>query len=310
MKLTRNSSLPTASQAHSREQLASFLRRCRERVSPSDVGLPSGARRRTPGLRREEVAQLTGVGISWYSWLEQGRDIHASAEVLRNLAKALCLNRDEMIYLFELAGHPVPKDLSEEDDQVSPTLQRLLDSMEFTPAYIVNRYWDRVAWNRAALALMGDFTSAPPRHRNSLWRYFALPVMRNTTQNWESVARSMLAEFRATSSRYMDDPQMAELIAELMALSPEFRQWWPEPDVQAPRTRPILFKHDREGLLHLEYSSLYVSYYPGLRICILTPLPEGDTPAKLRRMARSFNSTHQAALSVDNPPTRGRLHYP
>jgi transcriptional regulator with XRE-family HTH domain len=255
-------------------------------LSPQEVGLPAGGRRRTPGLRREEVAALAGIGTSWYSRLEQGWDIQASTQLLRRLAQALRLDRDETVHLFELTGHPVPVELVDEEQPVGPSLQRLLDSMEFTPAYIVNKYWDRIAWNRAALALFGDFTAAPPRHRNSLWRHFALPVVRTTNHNWESVAKAMLAEFHRTTSRYKDDPQLQALIAELMEHSPEFRKWWPERDIHTLQTPSFVFKHPREGMLYLEYSSFYVSYYLGLRICILTPLPRHDTPRKLRRMVR------------------------
>jgi transcriptional regulator with XRE-family HTH domain len=255
-------------------------------------------------LRREELAALAGIGTSWYSRLEQGWDIQVSTHLLRRLAKALRLSLDETVYLFDLTGQPIPPEIVSAEGAVGPSLQRLLDSMEFTPAYIVNRYWDRIAWNRAALALFGDFSSAEPRHRNSLWRHFALPRVRTTNKNWESVAKAMLGEFYKTTSRYMDDPQVQGLIAELLEKSAEFRKWWPEREVHTMKTSSFQFKHPSVGLLELEYSTFYVSYHLGLRICILAPLPSHDTANKLRRMVRSTGTARPRRSRPSLPSKR------
>jgi len=148
--------------AERRKELADFLRTRRDRLSPTDVGLPPGVRRKTVGLRREEVAQLASVGVTWYTWLEQGRDIHVSSEILESLAQVLLLNADEKAHLFSLANHPLKPSSYMQQEMVSPLLQRFLDQLGPSPAYITGRRWDLLAWNQAACQVIGDFSEHPP----------------------------------------------------------------------------------------------------------------------------------------------------
>jgi transcriptional regulator with XRE-family HTH domain len=258
-----------------REALADFLRKRRASLSPGEVGLPPGLRRRTPGLRREEVAQLANIGISWYVWLEQGREVHPSAQVLESLAQALRLTPNERRHLFLLAGQPLPPPpLSPAEDNVGPALQQLLDDLNPSPAYILGRRYDYLAWNKAADALfaISDTLSDPssPHARNMVWRLFTSPTTR-ARPNWEMVARATLAEFRTASARYPGDPWFEELIEELKQVSPEFCQWWPHHDVRSALDGHKVIEHPALGSLEFEHFTLQVLTNPDIRIMIYTP---------------------------------------
>jgi transcriptional regulator with XRE-family HTH domain len=178
-----------------RKELAGFLRSRRERIAPEQVGLPPAARRRTPGLRREEVATLAGVGVTWYTWLEQGRDINASPQVLNAVARTLLLDQHERDHLFRLADVPDgdgPGDCA----ALPPTAQLLLDQLEPFPACIRNARYDLLAYNRAFDQLMGPLASLPFEERNSLWRMFTSERCRSATLDWEEGTRRMVAEYR------------------------------------------------------------------------------------------------------------------
>lgn len=266
-----------------RQIIAEFLRTRRARITPVQAGLQAQARRRTPGLRREEVAVLAGVGASWYTWLEQGRNLNPSAPALQRLATALQLAPDETRYLFELAGHAAPKQPAPLTETIEPSLQRVLDLMEQAPAYILNRRWDRIAWNAAALGLFGDFTREPRANLNMVRRVFSNPATRRYVVNWEDIAKAELAEFAASCARHPEDPWIAQLVDELSAASSEFREWWPRRDVLTSRARRTLIRHRTEGVIALEVSSYQVSDNPELTLRVFAPLPEDQSPAKLRR---------------------------
>jgi transcriptional regulator with XRE-family HTH domain len=263
-------------QEHDRRQaLADFLRQRRAHLSPTDVDLPSGFRRRTPGLRREEVAQLANMGTSWYVWLEQGRDVHPSAAVLESLAQALRLTSNERRHLFLLAGQPLPPPpYSPADESVSPALQQLLDDLNPSPAYVLGRRYDYLAWNKAADALfsISDVISdeSSPYARNMVWRLFTNQRTRERP-NWEMVARATLAEFRTASARYPGDPWFEELIEDLKQVSPEFYRWWPHHDVRSTLDGHKIIEHPTLGSLEFEHVTLQVLTNPDIRIMIYTP---------------------------------------
>src|SRR5215472_8717691 len=217
-----------------RQALAAFLRTRRARLQPAEVGLPARARRRTPGLRREEVAQLANVGVSWYTLLEQGRAIHPSREVLQSIADALHLTPDERQHLFLLADQHHLLDTDAADEQVSPALRRVLDALNPVPAYVIGRRWNYLAWNTAASHVLLLSKSVPPYDDNAVWRIFADPMSHHLlySPNWEQAAQKVLAEFRAESARYADEEWFKRLITDLQRVSPEFRAWWPRHDVR------------------------------------------------------------------------------
>lgn len=275
-----------------RQLIAEFLRTRRARITPQMAGLSQLARRRTPGLRREEVAVLAGVGASWYTWLEQGRNLNPSPQALARLARALQLAPDENAYLFELAGHAPPRQAAPLTESVEPSLQRVLDQLEQAPAYVLNRRWDRIAWNDAALGLFGDFTREPREQLNMVRRVFTNAPTRRYVVNWEEIAKSELAEFAASCARHPDDPWIEQLIDELTFKSAEFRDWWPRREVLRRRSRRALIRHRSEGVIALEVSSYQVVDNPELTLRVFAPLPEDQSPAKLRKAIAAWKRKH------------------
>lgn len=272
------------SNEQSRQGLADFLRTRRMRLSPEQVGLIRGERRRTPGLRREEVAELANVGVSWYTLLEQGRDIHPSREVLQSIADALQLAPDEQKHLFLLANQQPPVETLFCSEQVSPALHRVLEALNPFPAYIVGRRWDFLAWNAAAEHVLLLSKPVPPHAYNAIWRIFTDPESKQYDLNWEQVAQKVLEEFRADSARCVDEEWFKRLIADLERASPEFRSWWPRHDVRGRADARKAIEHPLVGCLQFELTTLQVPAMPELKIMIYTPLPETDTPEKLEQL--------------------------
>ncbi|MGX4653746.1 helix-turn-helix transcriptional regulator [Micromonospora sp. SCSIO 07396] len=226
---------------HTRSDLAMFLRSRRERIMPAHVGLPVGPRRRTPGLRREEIAMLAGLSPTWYTYLEQGRDIRPSPEVLDSLARVLQLSEDERRYLHLLAvGEQVqstptqPRDLDKEMMRQAVALIGQVD----LPVYAADVYGDMVAWNAATTRWYTDFETLPPGRRNMLWWLLTAPEARSRLVKWEEDTRDVVGRFRAASATRPWDQRFRELITAMQAVSPEFCTWWPEHDVRGQQIRP------------------------------------------------------------------------
>ena len=261
------------SQAARRTELAAFLRACRARLAPADVGFPEGSasgRRRTPGLRREEVAQLSGVGVTWYTWLEQGRDISASVEVIDALARALLLTGDQHRHLRELAGLPSPEPPAAAGDML-PRLQRLVDSVAPSPASVYDEHFDYLVWNQPYARVRHDPGTLPAGRRNMLWMMFTDPDNRARMVRWESAARAVLSQFRIAAGRHPDDPRFTELVAALTESSPQFRHWWEEYPVRYFRPATIAVKHSEAGLIQLEMFQLRLVDQPGLVMVMQVP---------------------------------------
>lgn len=274
------------------QELGDFLRSRRGRLAPSQVGLLGGERRRTPGLRRAEVAQLAGVSVDWYTWLEQGRPISVSTQVLESLVRVLQLDANEREHLFLLAHQQLPPERSALRETVSATLQRFLDHLDLSPAFAVGPRWDIVAWNEAARVVLYDFSSVSVRERNVLWRMFTSASHRQMVVDWEKHARRILAQFRTSYGRHPGDPWMTELVNDLQTISPEFRAWWPDHEVlRAPDVRKVL-NHPEVGYLYFERVMFQVYDEPDLKVIVSTPLDEGETAAKMRQLliSRSVSS--------------------
>ncbi|QRG65910.1 helix-turn-helix transcriptional regulator [Brevibacillus choshinensis] len=271
---------------HSRlHELAQFLRTRRARISPDQVGLPGEGRRRTPGLRRSEVAALAGISIDWYTWLEQARNIQVSAQVLENIALALQLDAIERKHLFLLAIQQLPADQIPAETTISPSLQRFLDLQLTSPAYVADQRLNIVAWNKAANMIYGNYEQMSTRERNSIWRTFTSPYVRELLQeNWENHARHRLAHFRSSYAAYTDDPWWHELIGDLNEVSPEFREWWPQHDVlNGPEGRKVNH-HPTAGLLVFDQVSFRVTDSPHLTVTINLPSSDDDTLSKMNRL--------------------------
>ncbi len=287
----------TEQRIEARQQaLAEFLRSRRERLSPAEVGLPPGTRRRTPGLRREEVAMLAGVGTTWYTWLEQGRDVRPSPEALSGLAGALRLDPSERRHLFVLCRPPAARGGSPPSAAVDEGVRRMLASMDAQPAYVSGWRWDLLAWNRASTAVFGDYGGLAGDERNIMSMVFANPAHRALLTDWEPLARSTLATFRADTARYAGHPDLERLVAALDQKSPEFRAWWPRHEVLAPMAGHKRIDHPEMGRMTFEHMSLTLDGGSGLRLVVFTPLAEDGTIDKLRRLLdRLPNDAPQAA---------------
>jgi len=269
-----------------RRELGAFLRSRRERLTPADVGLPGLFRRRTPGLRREEVALLAGVGITWYTWLEQGRDISPSLEVLAALAGALKLDPIEQRHLFILAGRQPPEPGSAGPQLVEEAVLRMLASLTAQPAYVLGRRWDVLAWNRAAQILFGDYGKLEGDQRNILHLVFANEKHRRLLVDWDELAPTTLAMFRADCARHVGNPDFERLIAALMHQSPEFREWWPRHDILCRLANRKRIHHPRGGRMVFEYTTFSVTADPDMRLIVYTPLEEDQTAEKFAAMLR------------------------
>lgn len=270
-----------------RKELAHFLRTRRERLSPEAVGLPTGGRRRTPGLRREELAFVAGIGVTWYTRLEQGRDITVSPQILESLAKVFDLNAAERNHLFILARKQLPADPYPLTDIISPALQRILDTMGIYPAYVANPRWDIVAWNQAMCRVYTDFGILPAHERNILRFMFTNPKQRSLLVDWEKEALGLLALFRASTECYVGESWFKTLVADLQQSSPEFRAWWSRHDIQATHASSKELNHPLVGRLALQSSSFQVMDAPDLRMVIYTALPEANTEQKLAQLAKA-----------------------
>jgi transcriptional regulator with XRE-family HTH domain len=264
--------------------LGSFLRDRRERLSPA-AGAPS--QRRTPGLRREEVATRACVSVTWYTWLEQGRGGPPSEEALERLARALELDAAGREVLFLLAQQRPPPLKSAPPPPVSLSLQRVLDAFPSSPAIVKTPAWDIVGWNRAAAMVLTDYAAIPVGERNILRRLFCMPAVRAALPDWEEDARFALAAFRIDAARAGYRPEAAALAAELQATSADFRRLWAENQMRSYGVGLKRLQHPVAGSLTLEYSAFFVDGGTGLSMIVYTPV----TPADVQAIASLLTDT-------------------
>jgi transcriptional regulator with XRE-family HTH domain len=263
-----------------RSELADFLRDRRARVTPESAGLLANGRRRTPGLRREEVAQLAGVGLSWYTWLEQGRDIKPSAQVLDALARVLRLDGAERAHLFHLARVELPLPGGDYPREAPPELAAIVEELAPNPAYLLGPRTDVLAWNRPAEEVIGRPTAAPDGRPNVLWWLFTTEEPRG--EQWRATARNTLARFRAEHARRLADPAFGALLEALQAASPEFRAGWAHHEVLAEQLGAKTIEHPRLGTLRLHHLQSVPTSHPDLRLTQFTPA-DAPTRAALAR---------------------------
>ena len=262
-----------------RQELAAFLRSRGERIRPEQVGLPRSRRRRTPGLRREEVAQLAGVGVTWYTWLEQGRDINPSSQVLEAIARTLRLDAHERTHLFTLAG--VPAGLSvDECEQLFPTARLIVDRLEPYPACVLNSRWDLLAYNRAYASFFAGIDAIPVEERNCMWLAFTDPDWRRVIVDWDETVGRMVGEYRAAMAEHLDDPAWRSLVERLTAVSPEFAAFWERHDVLLTESSTKRTRHPLAGLLTLNYTNLWLDPRLGARVVAFTPA-DAETERRL-----------------------------
>lgn len=270
-----------------RAEIATFLKSRRARRQPDEVGLPRRGRRRTPGLRREEVATLAHVSIEWYTWLEQARDINPSTDALRRIATALRLEPGETQHLLNLAGYGVARTgASSRPAGVSPRLQGLIDQLEFCPAWIYGDRWDFLAWNRAATVIHGDMSTMTGMERNSLYQIFVGTRMRGMLVDWEHHAKNCVAKIRASYARNVDDPWFNQLIELLRTRSPEFARWWNDHEVQLSQEGMKTYLHPEAGSLTFDFTVLDVTdeQFSAAKLVSYVPSPGTGTREKMEEL--------------------------
>jgi transcriptional regulator with XRE-family HTH domain len=267
-------------------ELGAFLRARRAQLSPPDVGLPeTGARRKVAGLRREEVAQLAVISVDYYTRLEQGR-VQASAAVLATLARALRLDQDQQAYLYEIAGKTdaVPR-RRRAAQRVRPAMRRLLDQLTQTPAVVLGRHMDILAWNPMAAALYTDFGLFPAARRNYVRLLFTDPIVRGLHREWEHDARDAVAALRMGAAKDPSDPGLAQLVGELSVADPDFRVWWAEHYVNSASYGTKHYRHRTVGSLTLDCDTWDSPDGSGQRLMVLTAEPGTPSYDALRILA-------------------------
>jgi transcriptional regulator with XRE-family HTH domain len=277
--------------------LGAYLKDRRAKLDPTAFGFPQ-ARRRTPGLRREEVAQRAHISPTWYTWLEQGRGGAPSADVLDRIARALMLTDVEREHLFLLGLGRPPEVHYRTDEGVTPRLQRVLDALEPSPALIRSAAWDVVAWNRAVAVMLTDYGSLPPQRRNILRSIFLDPRARTAQYDWESVARFVVGAFRIDAARAGAAAAVEPLVDELCRLSPEFKAMWRDNDVRSHGEAVKHIKHPVLGPIAFEYSTFAIDGRPDLGMVVYNPVMQADTDRirSLMKEQKPASVAHRASL--------------
>ena len=283
-----------AGRDRTRPELAAFLRSRRARITPQDVGLPPGLRRRTPGLRREEVAQLAGVGVTWYTWLEQGRPINASPQILDAVARTLRLDDAERAHLYRLSGVSPEAPAAAGEERVEPAVRAVLDAMATVPAAIFTSRYDLLAHNTAYAAMWPGVTGIAPGERNLLWSSAVTPGCCSSFVNRDTELPQMVATFRAAFARHLGEPEWTGLIRRLSAASPDFARLWAEHDVAHPATRVKVFRHAAVGEVSFSVVNFGVTGLPEARMAVYTPV---DGPSRERM---DWLLAHPDAAPVDH----------
>ncbi|QDX91904.1 helix-turn-helix domain-containing protein [Brevibacterium sp. JNUCC-42] len=268
------------------QALSTFLKGQRAKISPESVGLVAGVRRRTPGLRREEVAQLAGVSTTWYTWLEQGRDITVSKSVVDAIATALQLTVDEQKYLHSLAlgAGPVITKRNEEITEITPPLQKILKELRFCPTIISDSRSHIVGWNEAASHVFLDFNEIPYEERNLVGLVFTRKELQRLAVNWEHFVSGFLAIFRASYGQYVEDDWYNQFVGKMKAAHPDFQRLWEQSEVSSAPEVYIEFRHAKAGKMLFHLTSLQVHGSADLRCSIYTPVPQSTTEAKLKKL--------------------------
>lgn len=293
----------SARHAPRREQLAEFLRSRRARITPEDVGIPGGPRRRTPGLRREEVAQLAAVGVTWYTWLEQGRPINVSTSVLDAIARTLRLDGAERDHLFRLADLPAPP-VCDAMETVSAEIRDVVDSMSGLAVCVVNSRFDILAWNDDYELLFPGLVRNPRLRRNMLYASFVVPDCCNPFVNRVEELPRLVATLRGEFGKHVGEPVWEEFIAELVAASPQFATMWATHDVARPVGHTKVFRHPAVGTLAMRATSFHPMEMPESRMTVYRPVGAEDRAALDRlRELRGRGRTLSCSRCADTYPT-------
>lgn len=273
-------------EAEKYKELSEFLKSRRAKIKPEQVGLPQSGRRRTPGLRREEVALLAGISLTWYTWLEQGRPIQVSDQVIESLSRTLLLNDEEQIYLHALTNQ-ITRFENNFHDTARPTLQHILDSMKDCPSLITDQFFNVLAWNNAAVILLGDFESMSKRERNIVWAMFTDERFKSLYDSWDKQALGLIGRFRLIRGQNIDNEWLSEFIKDLKGESQEFKNWWSLHDVMNNDDVYKILNHPKLGRLEFEVCNFNMADDSGLKMIVHTPKAGTDTGSKIKEALKS-----------------------
>jgi transcriptional regulator with XRE-family HTH domain len=275
-----------ASDEEQRRELGAFLRARRDQLDRAAYGLPPAGRGRAVGLRREEISYLSGVSVTWYTWLEQGRDINPSRQVLDAVAHCLRLTVAEHDYLLALSGFAPARPGAGTAVEAAPAhVQRFLDALEDQPAYALAPDWGLAGWNRAYETLYPNVANGDPEQRNLLWLVFTDPHVRTLLDDWDVTSRRFLAEFRAEAGPRLGDRRYLDIVARLVEASPEFRDGWESHDVRGFQSRERVFHHAQAGRLVFEHHQLRPSDQPDIQLVVYTASDEANRALFRRALA-------------------------
>jgi transcriptional regulator with XRE-family HTH domain len=278
-------------------QRAEFLRNCRARIKPSDLGLPAPQRRRTEGLRREDVAALSGVSVAWYTWLEQGRAMRVSEEVLERISQTFRLTEDERSYLFSLVQHRPPRLQLDARFEAPEEIVRMIEGVA-VPSIIMNLRWDVLAWNRLNTMIFRDYSQIAPAERNLVEILFTRPSYYKEARDFEDMARRILAKVRVDYSSSGGDPRFETLIRRLDASSPLFHRLWRAPEVNIRSYGVHRFHHETFGPVAFEHTSYVPDGHPGLRVVLCTPTDDATRRA-LAAARRMLGATSKDEADIN-----------
>ncbi len=282
------------SSAAQRLQLSEFLKSCRARMSPASVGLPEGRARRTAGLRREDVAAMAGLSVTWYTWLEQGRDIRASDFVLERLARMFQLSPDERDYLFSLAQNRLAPLSPSADEALPESTKHAIDALT-VPAEVITLRWDVVYWNQMVAHCIRDYATVPPERRNLLRILLTSLEYQQDADYYEKMSHRVIAKFRVDYSQAGGDAAFEDLIEELNESSPRFRELWRSPEIRSRSEGVHLSRHPRLGGITFEHSSYVVEGAPKFRMVIFAPY-DAESARKVAQIAREKTALVAAGL--------------
>ena len=265
------------------KELGKFLKTRRDKISPTQVGLPYGNRRRTLGLKREEVAQLANVSLTWYTWLEQGRSINVSDQVLESIGHTLLLNETEMKYIFALSQIAMPESKVSAPQFISKPIQAILNKLEPYPSFASDQYWNVIGWNESAKLIFGDFSKMNGRERNTIWRMFTNTKYKTLFTEWDKVGQWIVAQFRISCSKYTSDKWFENFVEELILESDDFKNWWIDHNVAFENDFKKRINIESVGELIFDFTSFDVSINPRIKIAIHTPA-NMETSNKLKNL--------------------------
>ena len=288
--MTKNHSELENADSNRRKALGEFLRQRREKTKPEDVGVIATGRRRTPGLRREELAQIAGVSVSWYTWLEQGREISVSDEVLSSIAHVLVFDKAEREYLFQLSKNQNIPGIGQSYQPERYEVQAILDSFGNNPAYVIDSCWNLVAGNQNAYKLFVDptirsYDSLPWHEKNLIWTMFTNPYQKELMLEWEEEAKRSVALFRYSSRSHIGESWYSEFIENLKNVSSEFEKWWQDYNISPPNGKKKQLNHPVVGSLNLEVKTLLIPEYPNTQLVIYLGT-DPETSEKLAELSK------------------------